>query len=249
MFCSISYIKFQYLVLSFCKMIVFIYVLNLELHISESQSSVHSSAMAAAAKYKTRIAANGGLTNQLYYSSHKTDGDTEKTPPVFMREKHRPAHSNQYSFEKNSSPTVNAGRRPVSSPIRSTTYVLQQHHRINQTQTNNNHLTIPSKNINKKGSSPVCPNQPSTPSSTPMTLNKHRQAQQQRTFSNHERLPSQTSTAINTPLNARRTSPIVKNTPVKATITTISTNSTRTPRVSVDKRQTSIKKKLRIDFI
>ncbi|CAF4408012.1 unnamed protein product, partial [Adineta steineri] len=50
-----------------------------ELHISESQSSVYSPAMATS-KYKSRIS-SAGLTNELYFTSHKPDGDNEKTPP------------------------------------------------------------------------------------------------------------------------------------------------------------------------
>ena len=132
----------------------------------------------AASKYKSRIPSTG-LTNELYFASHKPDGDNEKTPPVLMRNKRRSPHLN--SIPMDSTPSISNNRRPVSSPVRSTTYVLQQHHRINNTQNNI---------INKKHSSPVP--QHHQPSS--VILNKNRQTQQQRTYSNHERLPTQTPT-------------------------------------------------------
>jgi hypothetical protein len=161
----------------------------------------------ATTKYKSHIPTTG-LTNELYFQSHKPDGDNEKTPPVLMRNKRRSPHTHNIPID--STPSLANNHRPISSPVRSTTYVLQQHNRIN----NNNQNNI----INKKHSSPVHPSyQP-----TSMTLNKNRQTQQQRTFSNHERLPTQTSSTVDSSqfiprahiaLTPRRTSPIVKSTP------------------------------------
>jgi len=178
-------------------------------------------------KYKPRIPSTG-LANELYFSSYKPDGDNEKTPPALMRNKRRSPHLNIVPID--GTPTTLNNRRPISSPVRSTTYVLQQHHRIN----NNNQNNI----TNKKRSSPVQQNHQS-PSITPMTLNKNRQTQQQRTYSNHERLPTQTSSVIDSPttnqrftsrahiaLTPRHTSPIIKSTPAKAT-----TYIARSPRV------------------
>ncbi|CAF4741806.1 unnamed protein product [Rotaria sp. Silwood1] len=188
-----------------------------DLHISESQSSVYSSAMATV-KSKCHIPSTG-LTNEFYFASHKPDGDNEKTPPVLMRNKHRSSNLQMIPMD-NPSSTLN-NRRPISSPVRSTTYVLQQHHRNN----NNN-------NNNKKISSPV--------HLTPTTLNKNRQTQQQRINSNHERLPIQTPSTVDSPttnqqLNSRthtvstprRMSPIVKNTQTKTT-----TYTSRSPRIA-----------------
>jgi hypothetical protein len=171
----------------------------------------------ATAKYKPRIPSTG-LANELYFASHKPDGDNEKTPPVLMRNKRRSPHLNIVPID--GTPTISNNRRPISSPVRSTTYVLQQHHRIN-----NNYNNI----ADKKRSLPVHQHQQS-PSTTPMTLNKNRQTQQQRAYSNHERLPIQIpstldSTTTNqqltsrthTVLTPRRTSPIVKSTPTKTT--------------------------------
>jgi hypothetical protein len=183
----------------------------------------------AAAKYRPRIPSTG-LSNELYFSSHKPDGDNEKTPPVLMRNKHRSPHLNCVPID--GTPTMSNNRRPISSPVRSTTYVLQQHHRIN------NNIT------NKKRSSPVHPQHQSS-SITSMTLNKNRQTQQQRTYSNHERLPTQTQSTVDSPntnqhlatrahiaLTPRRTSPIVKSTPTKTT-----TYISRSPRVRERERQ------------
>jgi hypothetical protein len=177
----------------------------------------------AAAKYQSRTTPSTGLSNELYFSSHKPDGDNEKTPPVLMRNKRRSPHLNIIPIE-NTPPITSNTRRPISSPVRSTTYVLQQHHRIN----NNNIL-------NKKRSSPVHQQHQSL-SITPMTLNKTRQTQQQRTYSNHERLAIQTPSTVDSPTTnqqfsprthiPRRTSPIVKSTTTK-TPTYIS----RSPRV------------------
>jgi hypothetical protein len=196
---------------------------------------VYSAAMAAA-RYKSRVPSSTGLTNELYFASHKPDGDNEKTPPVLMRNKHRSPHLNIIPID--GTPLTPTNRRPISSPVRSTTYVLQQHHRIN-----NNNIT------NKKHASPVQHNQPSS-STMAMTLNKNRQTQpqqqhQQRTYSNHERLPTQTTPSIvdsstanqqftsraHITLTPRRTSPIVKNTPTKA-----ATFIPRPPRVRKTKR-------------
>jgi hypothetical protein len=187
----------------------------------------------AATKYKSRIP-TAGLTNELYFESHKPDGDNEKTPPVLMRTKHRSPHLSTIPVD--ATPTLSNNSRPISSPVRSTTYILQQHHRIN----NNNQNNL----INKKHSSPA--RQPT--SITPMTLNKNRQTQQQRVFSNHERLPTQTTSTIDSPqftprtniaLTPRRTSPIVKNTPSKATPTYIS----RSPRVREQGREKKVNRK------
>ncbi len=181
----------------------------------------------AGIKYKSHNSP-AGLTNELYFSSHKPDGDNEKTPPVLMRNKRRSPQINIVPID--STPSTLNNRRPISSPIRSATYVLQQHHRINN---------IP----NKKRSSPVSQHhQP-----TSMTLNKSRQTQQQRTYSNHERLPIQTPSTIDstttnqqlTPrahiaLTPRRTSPIVKCAPTKTTPTTYIS---RSPRVSKRKKK------------
>ncbi|CAF0810818.1 unnamed protein product [Rotaria sordida] len=194
------------------------------LHISESQSSVYSSAMATI-KSKSHIPSTG-LTNEFYFVSHKPDGDNEKTPPVLMRSKHRSSNLQTIPID-NISSTLN-NRRPISSPVRSTTYVLQQHHRVHNNNNNNN-------NINqKKISSPV--HLPPS-SATPMTLNKNRQIQQQRTNSNHEKLPLSTvdSTITNqhltsrthTVLTPRRTSPMIKNTPIKT-----ATSTSRSPRIA-----------------
>lgn len=178
----------------------------------------------AAAKSKLRIPSSG-LTNELYFASHKPDGDNERTPPVLMRNKHRSPHLNIVSLD---GPTNT--RRPISSPARSATYVLQQHHRIN--------TNIP----HKQPSSPVH-RQHQSPTITPMTLNKNRQTQQQqRIFSNHERLPIQTPATVDsstfTPrtqiaLTPRRTSPVVKNTTTKAATTYTS----RSPRVSIREKK------------
>jgi len=170
----------------------------------------------ATAKYKPRIPSTG-LANELYFSSHKPDGDNEKTPPVLMRNKRRSPHLNIIPID--GTPTISNNRRPISSPVRSTTYVLQQHHRINNNQNNIS---------NKKRSLPV--HQHHQSSITSMTLNKNRQTQQQRTYSNHERLPIQIPSKLNSPtpnqqlisrthvaLTPRRTSPIVKSTPTKTT--------------------------------
>ncbi|CAF3743455.1 unnamed protein product [Rotaria sordida] len=195
-----------------------------DLHISESQSSVYSSAMATI-KSKSHIPSTG-LTNEFYFVSHKPDGDNEKTPPVLMRSKHRSSNLQTIPID-NISSTLN-NRRPISSPVRSTTYVLQQHHRVHNNNNNNN-------NINqKKISSPV--HLPPS-SATPMTLNKNRQIQQQRTNSNHEKLPLSTvdSTITNqhltsrthTVLTPRRTSPMIKNTPIKT-----ATSTSRSPRIA-----------------
>ncbi|CAF3626494.1 unnamed protein product [Rotaria sordida] len=193
-----------------------------DLHISESQSSVYSSAMATI-KSKSHIPSTG-LTNEFYFVSHKPDGDNEKTPPVLMRSKHRSSNLQTIPID-NISSTLN-NRRPISSPVRSTTYVLQQHHRVH----NNNNNNINQKKI----SSPV--HLPPS-SATPMTLNKNRQIQQQRTNSNHEKLPLSTvdSTITNqhltsrthTVLTPRRTSPMIKNTPIKT-----ATSTSRSPRIA-----------------
>lgn len=176
--------------------------------------------MAAATKSKLRIPSTSGLANELYFASHKPDGDNERTPPVLMRNKRRSPHLNIVPFD---GPTNT--RRPISSPARSTTYVLQQHHRIN--------TNIP----HKQPSSPA-QRQHQSPSITPMTLNKTRQTQQQqRIFSNHERLPIQSPATVDsstlTPrtqiaLTPRRTSPALKTTPTKTT-----TFTSRSPRVSI----------------
>ena len=199
----------------------FLYLI--ELHIAESQSSVYSPTMAAA-KSKSRIPSSG-LTNELYFASHKPDGDNERTPPVLMRNKRRSPHLNIVPLD---GPTNT--RRPISSPARSTTYVLQQHHRVN--------TNIP----HKQPSSPVH-RQHQSPTITPMTLNKNRQTQQQqRIFSNHERLPFQTPATVDsstfTPrtqiaLTPRRTSPVVKNTTTKPATTYAS----RSPRVSIQEKK------------
>jgi len=170
----------------------------------------------AAGKYKSRVPSTG-LTNELYFASHKPDGDNEKTPPVLMRNKRRSPHL--YSAPIDSTPSISNNRRPISSPVRSTTYVLQQHHRINN-------------NIDKKPSSPLPHHhQPSS-----LILNKNRQTQQQRTYSNHERLPTppvdssttnqQFTSRAHITLTPRRASPLVKNTPTKTT-----TYVSRSPRV------------------
>lgn len=180
----------------------------------------------AAAKLKTRIPSTG-LTNEVYFSSHKPDGDNERTPPVLMRNKRRSPHLNIVPCDGPNNVVNNTTtRRPISSPARSTTYVLQQHHRINT-------------NLPPKQSSPPVHRQQQSPSITPMTLNKTRQTQQQqRIFSNHERLPIQTTSAIDsstltsrTPiaLTPRHTSPVIKNTPTKTNTTY---NTSRSPRVS-----------------
>ncbi|CAF3310929.1 unnamed protein product [Rotaria socialis] len=198
-----------------------------DLHISESQSSVYSTTMATA-KSRSYIPTTSGLTNELYFASHKPDGDNEKTPPALLRNKPHSSHLQIIPIDNIQTKLNN--RRPISSPVRSTTYVLQQHHRTNNSVTNN-----------KKISSPVHQHRP--PSlTTPMTLNKTRETtQQQRTNSNHERLPIQpasvvdsttanqqfTSRAHTTVLTPRRTSPIVKNTPTKTTTAYIS----RSPRI------------------
>ncbi|CAF4908525.1 unnamed protein product, partial [Rotaria magnacalcarata] len=203
-----------------------------DLHISESQSSVYSTTMATA-KSRSYIPTTSGLTNELYFASHKPDGDNEKTPPVLLRNKPRSSHL-QIIPTDNIQTTLN-NRRPISSPVRSTTYVLQQHHRTNNSVTNN-----------KKISSPAHQHRP--PSlTTPMTLNKTRQTtQQQRITSNHERLPIQpasvvdsttanqqfTSRAHTTVLTPRRSSPIVKNTSTKTTTAYIS-RSPRIPHTSI----------------
>ena len=175
----------------------------------------------ATAKYKSRIP-TAGLTNELYFSSHKPDGDNEKTPPVLMRNKRRSPHLNIVPID--GTPT---NRRPISSPVRSTTYVLQQHHRVNG---NQNNIT------NKKRSSPVHQQHQSSPITSTTFNNKNRQTQQQRTLSNHERLPStvdsttskqQFAPRTQIALTPRRTSPIVKSTPTKTT-----TFVSRSPRVS-----------------
>ena len=186
----------------------------------------------AAAKYKPRLPVSG-LTNELYFASHKPDGDNEKTPPVLMRNKRRSPYRNSNSNEIGT-PILTNNRRPISSPVRSTTYVLQQHHRINN---NNNQKNI----TTKKPSSPVH----QSPLRTPMTLNKTRQTQQQRTYSNHERLPIQTPSIVDSittnqqstprthiPLTPRRTSPITKSTPTKTT-----TYISRSPRVRERERE------------
>lgn len=208
-------------------LIFVLFSFSIDLHISGSQSSLYSHTMATI-KSKTHVP-SAGLTNELYFASHKPDGDNEKTPPVLLRGKRRstnlPTASNDSTL-----PTVNS-RRPISSPVRSTTYVLQQHHRIS-----NNHNDI----NNKKLSSPVHHNQSSTPT-TSVTLNKHRQTHQQRLNINQERLPVQTSSTIESTttnqqlavrahnvLTPRRTSPIVKNTPTKTTAYT-----SRSPRVRI----------------
>lgn len=200
-----------------------------------------------ATRYKSRLPTTG-LTNELYFSSHKPDGDNEKTPPVLMRNKRCSPHLNIVSADD--TPSISNNRRPISSPIRSTTYVLQQHHRIIN---NQNNIT------NKKVSSPVQHQQPS-PSITPMTLNKNRQTQQQRTFSNHERSPIRNPSTPNQqfisrtqiPLTPRRTSPIVKSTPTKTPPTTTITPATyvsRSPRVREKKRRREINPLMNIDNI
>lgn len=214
---------------------MFSFLLLIELHISESQSSVYSPTMAAAAaaRYKSRVPSTG-LTNELYFSSHKPDGDNEKTPPVLMRNKRRSPHLNIVPIDGTS--TISNNRRPISSPIRSTTYVLQQHNRINNN--NQNNITI------KKRSSPVHQHHQS-PSTTPVTFNKNRQTQQQRTYSNHERLPIQNPSTVDSSttnqqftsrahiaLTPRRTSPIVKSTPTKTTAYV-----SRSPRVRERERE------------
>ena len=214
----------------------------LELHISESQSSVYSPTMAAAtaaSKYKSRIP-SAGLANELYFASHKPDGDNEKTTPVLLRDKRRAPQSPLVPTD-----TTPTSRRPISSPVRSNTYVLQQHNRVNNNNNNsaNNHQI---NSINRKRTSPVRANQSSPSPSTPMALNRNRQAQQQRTYSNHERLPTpatatvessatapvtthqQFAPRVHTPLASRRPAPIVKNTPVKVT----TPNIPRPPRVN-----------------
>jgi len=193
----------------------------IELHIASSQSTIYSPSLTAATKYQTR-----GLANELYFSSHKPDGDNEKTPPVTMRTKRRSANINSSSIT-----TPTPTRRPISSPVRSTTYVLQQHHRLPNNNNNNSTNTTSKKTFS---SSPV-QSPPSQQQQTPMTLKKTRQTQQQRVYSNHERLHQQTPSTVNsiatprTPiaLTPRRTSPIVKSTPTKTTPTFIS----RSPRV------------------
>ncbi len=181
----------------------------------------------AAAKYKACVPSTG-LTNELYFASHKPDGDNEKTPPVLMRNKRRSPHLNVVPMD--GTPSTSNNRRPISSPVRSTTYVLQQHQRINNQQ---NHIA------NRKRSSPVHQQHQST-SIMPMTLNQTRQTQQQRTYSNHERLPLQTPSTSDAgttkpqpisrtqiTLTPRRTSPLVKSTMTKTT-----TSISRSPRVS-----------------
>lgn len=177
----------------------------------------------AANKYKSRLS-SAGLTNELYFASHKPDGDYEKTPPVLLRSKHRSPHINSTPLEV--TPVLSHNRRPISSPVRSTTYVLQQHHRINNT--NQPHQT---NGTSKKHSSPATQRR----QTTPVILNKTRQIQQQHTYSNHERSSSTVNTSpINQQLTSRthitlasqRTTPIVKNTPTKT-----STNISRSPRV------------------
>ena len=219
----------------------------LDLHITESQSSVYSPSMAAAtaaSKYKSRIP-SAGLANELYFASHKLDEDSEKTPPALLREKRRAPQSTLASTE-----TTPATRRPIPSPVRSTTYVLQQHHRVNNN-VNNHQINA----INRKLSSPVRANQSPASPTTPVTLNRNRQTQQQRTYSNHERLPtpasatvdSSTNTAaatttithqqfvprVQTPLASRRPAPIVKTTPAKAQ----TSNIPRPPRVRARNQQ------------
>lgn len=199
----------------------------------------------ATTKSRLYVPSTSGLTNELYFASHKPDGDNEKTPPVSMRNKYRSAHVPNIPID-NASNRLN-NRRPVSSPVRSTTYVLQ-HHRINSN--NNNNITN-----NKKFSSPV--HQHHQPSSTsPMTLNKSRQTQQQqRINSNHERLPiqpastvdsttvnQQVTTRAHTILTPRRTSPIVKSTPVKTTTTATNTCNSRSPRVRTTSETVIIEK-------
>ncbi|UJR31909.1 hypothetical protein I4U23_019383 [Adineta vaga] len=124
-------------------------------------------------------------------------------------------------------PVISNNRRPISSPVRSTTYVLQQHQRINNT--NNNHSQT--NGTSKKHLSPVT--QPLQ--STPVVLNKTRQIQQQRTYSNHERSPStvnasptsqQFTSRAQITLTSQRTTPIVKSTPTKTT-----TYTSRSPRI------------------
>jgi hypothetical protein len=210
--------------------IPFVFFSSIELHITESQSSVYSPTMATV-KYKPRIPCTG-LTNELYFSSHKPDGDNEKTPPVLMRNKRRSPHLNIVPID-DTPPTTSNNRRPISSPVRSTTYILQQHHRVIN---NQNNIT------NKKPFSPVHQqNQSSSVTSTTFN-NKTRQTQQQRTFSNHERLPStvdspstsnqQFISRTQIALTPRRTSPIVKSTPTKTT-----TYISRSPRVSNRERE------------
>ena len=143
-----------------------------------------------------------------------------------MRTKRRSANINSSSIT-----TPTPTRRPISSPVRSTTYVLQQHHRLPNNNNNNSTNTTSKKTFS---SSPV-QSPPSQQQQTPMTLKKTRQTQQQRVYSNHERLHQQTPSTVNsiatprTPiaLTPRRTSPIVKSTPTKTTPTFIS----RSPRV------------------
>ena len=187
-----------------------------------------------AAKTKTRIPSTG-LTNEVYFASHKPDGDNERTPPVLMRNKRRSPHLNIVPCDGPNNTT-----RPISSPVRSTTYVLQQHHRMN----------TPSSPVHR---------QQQSPSITPMTLNKTRQTQQQqqqqRIFSNHERLPIQTPATVDsstltsrTPiaLTPRHTSPVIKNPPTK-TITTY--NTSRSPRVSIEEKKINIDLLMNINHV
>ena len=202
----------------------------IELHISESQASVYSSSMAAATRYKSRIPSTG-LTNELYFASHKPDGDNERTPPALLRNRRRTPQSTIAPTD-GGTPSISTTHRAMASPVRSTTYVLQQHHRVSNS------------SMARKSASPVQHHPTSSPSVTSTALNRSRQTPQPRTYSNHERLPvsniiadpsahQQFAARAQVTLTPRRTSPIVRNAPSKPT--TLAGYSSRPPRVRTDR--------------
>ncbi|CAF1029353.1 unnamed protein product [Didymodactylos carnosus] len=134
-----------------------------ELHISESQSSVHSINRNNLNYTHTTTASSTGLTNDLCLYSSNNSNDA-KTTPVHTRKSHlndflttAPIGNNKSSrpsvnvvllqhkqVASSSSPSQHLFQRPLSSPAslhRSQTYVLQPHNNNN----NNNNVSSPSR--------------------------------------------------------------------------------------------------------